>query len=110
MALVDTLSTLINSYSNTDQAWVTFITDHIPYIQTNSMVVIIRDSDRSKYLNRLDRYLLDNGCDQSILWIAKLINGTNLYQDFTTKNSILVPPLAYINTMYRLYRTTVNLA
>jgi len=106
--LLTALAPMIDDYSNTDQEWVTFVIDHIKFIQKNSTILSVDDASRDRYRNKFYQYMLVNKCNPSIIWIASLINNLDLYEDFTTKSTVLIPNTLYINTLYRLYRTSKN--
>ena len=109
ITLLDTLNTMIDQYSNTDTAWVTFVTDHLAFIGQNCSILVMTDSDRDKYQNMFVRYMRDNGCPNDIIWIAKLVNGLDDYSDFTKLSAVLVPSPPDIADRYRVYRTANNL-
>ncbi len=108
MTLIDILDKRITKLSNHDPAWVQFITDHIKLIQENSTLIIIEDAARDKYKYKLPHFLRDQGISDDITWIAKLINSLNNFTEFTTRYTLLLPQVSHINTLYRLYRTSVR--
>jgi len=106
MELIEQLSRKLTRLSNTDPAWVTFITDYINVIRDNSDYIAIEDSDRDKFKYKFDHYLREANVNQSIHWIAKLINNLTQYEDFTLLPAVWIPSKTFINQLYRLYQTS----
>lgn len=109
MSIQKDITTKMTKLSNTDKAWVIFINDHIETIKDTAFEVAVSDADRDRYLYKIDHFLRDNGCDINTMWIAKMINYLNSYDDFTIKQSILIPNHNTIFSLYRLYRTSTTL-
>lgn len=107
--LTTILTKRIDKLHDLDSDWVTFIRDHIEPIKANSRIVAITDADRDRYLHKLKHFLRDNLCNQNIMWIARLINDLNSYENFTTRQSLYIPDLRYITELYRIYRTSRNI-
>lgn len=106
--LSEVLSNKLDKLNNTNPAWVLFVQDHIDYVKTNSSIVEITDEIRDRYRYKFEHFLRDNKCNQSIIWIAKLLNNVAMFEHFITRDFILIPNINYINNLYRLYRTSIN--
>jgi hypothetical protein len=109
MSIQKDITTKITKLNNTDKDWVIFVNDHVEMIKSSAFEVVVSDADRDRYLYKFDHFLRDNNCDINIVWIAKMINYLNSYDDFTIKSSILIPDQSTIFSLYRLYRTSTTL-
>lgn len=109
MSLQTIIDSKLNVLNNKDSDWVTFICDHIPQIKENANIVAIDDVVRDRYIYKFDHFLRDNNCNINIIWIAKLINRVNDYDDFTINNIIYIPSYNHIQQLYRIYKTSINL-
>lgn len=109
MSLQTLLKEKLSQVNNLDEKWIIMVHDHIEHIKDNSFQVEITDADRDRYMFKFDHFLRDKNCNINIMWIAKLINGIINYDDFTTRQYILIPDQTYISTLFRLYKTSTNL-
>ena len=108
-SLLSQLESKIDKLSNTDKSWVTFIHDHINFIRNEATTIPVTDADRDRYRHKFEHFLRDNQCHQSVIWIAFLINDLSMYEEFIFKDTVMIPNISYINTLYRKYRTSKNL-
>lgn len=109
MSLQTLLKEKLSQVNNLDEKWIIMVHDHIEHIKDNSFQVEVTDADKDRYMFKFDHFLRDNNCNINIMWIAKLINGIINYDDFTTRQYILIPDQTYISTLFRLYKTSTNL-
>ena len=107
-SLSDTLGSMINNFSNTDQKWVVFVKDHLKLIKQNSRVIPIDSAVIDRYKYKFEHFLRDNNCTQSLNWIASLENDLASYDEFTLKSSILITDVSYLNLLYRKYKYSQN--
>jgi len=109
-SLIEQLDKKLSKLNITDVAWRVFITDHIDVIKAASSEISITDETRDRYRYKFEHLMRDNSCHPSIIWIARLINDITMFEDFTTRSTLLIPGVTEINQLYRVFRTSTTLA
>lgn len=104
--LTEILANKLDNFSNLDQAWYQIILDHKTHIREESTILEISDEDKARFKYKLEHFLRENGINNSIHWIIRLINELDMYYDFTILNSLYIPPIQVISNLYRQYRTS----
>lgn len=105
----DSVSSLV-VFSNTDNAWVTFIMDHKEYIKNNSSLVSISLEDKNKYKYMFKAFLRSKSINQESFWIISIINNlVDVDKEFTERDFLFAPGKDLITSLYRKYKTSIKL-
>lgn len=112
MALKDILNAVSTSdvFSPNDANWVQFVSDHKEIIKLNSDTRLMSPEIAAMCSYSVQGYLRYIGIARDIGWIVLYINDMGSNIDFTSSRVLLVPPTAYVTTLYQQYqKASVNM-
>ncbi len=108
MTLIDILNSKLTRLNNLDSKWVTFILDHKKYIISKSDSIIITNEMISHYQHKLHNLLRENGVQDDIQWIARMLNSINDLTVFNQGDRLIIPEKNLISELYRKFQTSTS--
>lgn len=109
-SLVSILNATINNYSDADEGWRQFISDHKTYLRNSAQARTITPSFMQGVKYNLAAYLRNINFPTYCAWIVQMINDFPNDVEFTSDNVglIYIPNFYTIQGLYTTYATTQN--
>ena len=105
-SLTDIMDSRTTKLGPGDRAWKTFIQDHIQYIRSKSTAVSVTENHANRLQDNISQMLSEMGCDQKIIWVAKLINRIDLRSILNVDDIVLIPDTSLLSSMYSKFNTS----
>ncbi len=92
-------------FNRDDKEYRLYIYDHFEPIRGTAVTIYLTPDEMARYKHRPRAFLADYKYPVQSDWIVLWLNGLAGPSEFKDMNSVLVPSYAYIEDLYKMYRT-----